>query len=258
MDASSLFRLDGKRALITGGYGGIGRVASELFLQAGATVAVAGRSLEKAQALAEEVDGGPPIVPLRIDLADRESVSDCVEEAAERLGGLDILVNLAAVGIYAPAQDLEPGDWQSVMATNLDGTFWLAQAVGRRLLEAGKGGSIVLFSSTRGAFAGRFGFAAYGASKAGVNFLVKQLATEWGPHVINVNGVAPGFVPATEMPSEMANNEQFMAMMRRRVPMGRFGEPHEMAGVALFLASPAASFVNGQMIYVDGAVTASS
>ena len=114
--------------------------------------------------------------------------------AVESLGGLDVLVNAAGVEYHGAAEDVTPEDWHNSIETNLSGAFWLSQAAGKAMIEAGAGGSIVHFSSTRGMVGGRRGFTAYGAAKAGVNLLVKQLATEWGQHGITVNGIAPGFV----------------------------------------------------------------
>ena len=257
-DLSSLFRLDGTRALIVGGYGGIGRVTSELFVRCGAAIAIAGRSEDKAQHLAGELRAnGHSAVGARVDLADRGSAGAVVDRAAAELGGLDVLVNLAGVDLEAKAEEFSEDDWQHVLDVNLSGAFWLSQAAGQKMIEAGRGGRIIQFSSTRSVAGGRRGFAAYSASKAGVNALVRQLATEWGPHGVTVNGVAPGFVP-TELVSDALGNPQFVQMMLRRIPFGRFGEPVEMAGAALFFACPAASFVTGQVLFVDGGVTASS
>jgi gluconate 5-dehydrogenase len=125
------------------------------------------------------------------------------------------------------------------------------------MLAGKRGGRIIHFSSTRSIAGGRRGFAAYSASKGGLNTLIKQLSTEWARHGITVNGVAPGFV-ATEFVEDAAADESFQRMLLSRIPMARFGEPDEMAATALFLAAPAASFITGQIIFVDGGVTASS
>jgi NAD(P)-dependent dehydrogenase (short-subunit alcohol dehydrogenase family) len=257
-ELGSLFRLDGTRALIVGGYGGIGRVTSELFAEAGAAVAIACRSEDKAGELAGELEAaGHRAVGARVDLADRDSAHAVVETTAAELGGLDVLVNLAGVDLEAKAEEFSEEDWQKVIDINLSGAFWLSQAAGRKMIEGGRGGRIIQFSSTRSVAGGRRGFAAYSASKAAVNAFVRQLATEWGPHGITVNGVAPGFVP-TELVQDALGNPQFVQMMLRRIPFGRFGTPVEMAGAALFFACPAASFVTGQVLFVDGGVTASS
>jgi gluconate 5-dehydrogenase len=254
----SLFRLDGKRALVVGGYGGIGELLSQAFVEFGAAVAVAGRSQEKADELAGRLEAaGGRAFGVRLDASDRESVDHGVTDAIERLGGLDVLVNCASLLAEAKAEEFPEATWRQIIDVNLTGAFLLSQAAGRTMLEAGGGGRIIHFSSTRGAAGGRRGFAAYSASKGGLNMLVKQLATEWGRAGITVNAVAPGFV-STEFVHGSAGDERFTAMLQNRIPMGRFGEPFEMVGATVYLASPAATFVTGQVIFVDGGVTASS
>ncbi len=257
-DFASLFRLDGKRVLLTGGYGGIGEVTTRLLAEYGAVVAIAGRSQEKAQALAERIAGdGGRAVGLSVDLADRASASAVVERCVDELGGLDVLVNLAGIDNEAPAEDFDEDEFRQVIEINLNGAFWLSQAAGRAMIDAGRGGRIIHYSTTRAMAGGRKGFAAYASSKAGLNGLIRQLATEWGKYRIAVTGVAPGFVP-TDLVQHAVQDERFVAMMRNRIPFGRFGEPVELAGATLFLASPAASFITGQVLYVDGGVVASS
>lgn len=244
------------RVLVVGGYGGLGAVICEQFAEQGAQVAVAGRSFEKAAELAEKLRAGDATaMGLALDVTDQATIDAAVATVVEAWGGIDVLVNSASKLITVPAEHFDPEQWASVVNANLVGAFLLSQSVGRHMLERGSG-RIIHLSSVRGDAGGRMGFSAYGASKAGVNLLVKQLATEWGGSGITVNAVAPGFM-RTDFVEAAQQNPQFVARLKQRIPVGRFAEPEEVASAVLYLAQPLARFVNGQVIYVDGGVTAS-
>ena len=244
------------RVLVVGGYGGLGAVICEQFAEQGAQVAIAVRSFEKASELAEKLRAGDTTsLGLALDVTDQDSIDAAVAAVVEAWGGIDVLVNSASKLITVPAEHFDPTQWAEVVNANLVGAFLLSQSVGRHMLANGSG-RIIHLSSVRGDAGGRMGFSAYGASKAGVNLLVKQLATEWGGRGVTVNAVAPGFM-RTDFVEAAQQNPQFVARLQQRIPVGRFAEPEEVASAVLYLAQPLARFVNGQVIYVDGGVTAS-
>lgn len=257
-DPAQWLRLDGKRALIAGGYGGLGTVISRVFASCGASVAVAGRSGQKAVALAGQISEttGQPALGCEFDITSRDSVAKAVSAVADAWSGVDILVNCASALITASAETFAEDSWRAVLEANLTGAFWLSQESGKLMITAGAGGRIIHLSSVRSVAGARRGFTAYGASKAGLNLLVKQLATEWGPHGITVNAVAPGFI-STEFVQQSAQDAAFMKMMTGRIPLGRLAEPEEIASAVLYLASEPSRFVTGQVLFVDGGVTAS-
>lgn len=257
-DPAQWLRLDGKRALIAGGYGGLGTAISSVLAACGASVAVAGRSGGKAAALAAQIGeaAGRPALGCECDITSRASVAEAVGAVTEAWSGLDIVVNCASTLITASAETFAEDSWRAVLEANLTGAFWLSQQAGQLMIAAGTPGRIIHLSSVRSAAGARRGFTAYGASKAGLNLLVKQLATEWGPHGITVNAVAPGFL-RTDFVQQSAQDAAFMKMMTARIPLGRLAEPEEVASAVLYLASEPARFVTGQILFVDGGVTAS-
>jgi NAD(P)-dependent dehydrogenase (short-subunit alcohol dehydrogenase family) len=254
-DAADLLR--GRRALVAGGYGEIGSAVSTRLAEAGADVAIVGRERGPAVELAERLSTGTNrTVGYQVNITAHGAVERLVDDVAGLFGGIDILINCTGVLRVAPAEDFSEGDWRIVIDTNLLGAFWLSQSVGRVMIKNGTGGRIVHLSSVRGSVGmTRGGFSAYGASKAGVHLLTKQLAAEWGQHRISVNSVAAGFV-RTKHSENVVQDEGLNQMVAARTPLGRVAEVGEIADAAIYLASERASFITGQILYVDGGLTA--
>jgi NAD(P)-dependent dehydrogenase (short-subunit alcohol dehydrogenase family) len=253
---AGLFRLNGKVALVAGGYGGIGEAVSCALAAYGASVAISGRSLERASSLAAAIaEDGHTTYAGSFDILDVGSIRRHVDEVAAALGGVDILVNCVGAQREEPAAEVSEETWDYVSDVNLKGAFFLAQAAGRHQLRAGSGRQIHL-SSVRSQLAlrGR-GYAPYCSTKGGLNLLVKQLAAEWASHGILVNGIAPTFT-RTEFVRPYLEDEAFYAGLVSRIPLQRIAEPLDCAGAVLFLAGPASSFITGQIVLIDGGITA--
>ncbi|KQQ79635.1 SDR family oxidoreductase [Aureimonas sp. Leaf324] len=253
---SADFDLPGRIVIVTGGARGIGAAIAVRLAEAGATVLVADRDEAEASRTAAAIETrGLAAHPLPLDVTSRDSVSAAVEAVAHRFGAPHVLVNNAGIVRNAPAVDTAPEDWSAVIDVNLNGVFRCAQGFGRLMLEAGRG-SVVNISSMCGEIVVHpQPQVAYNAAKAGVNLLTKSLAVEWAPHGLRVNAVAPGYT-ATELTLAGRSNPEWFGTWMRSTPMGRLGEPREIANAVLFLASDAASFITGTVLTVDGGYTA--
>jgi 2-deoxy-D-gluconate 3-dehydrogenase len=245
MTAPGLFQLAGRRALVTGGGGGIGGALADALAGAGAHVAVLGRSAT-ADAAAARVDG----IAVRADLSDRADLARGFAEAVSALGGLDVLVASHGTLHAGPALELGQDAWDETIEVNLSSVFGLCRLAAREMMPRGTGKIITIASML--SFQGGFRAAAYAASKGGVAQLTKALANEWAPQGINVNAIAPGYVKTELNRHIWRDDPERSEAVLGRLPAGRFGEPGDLAGAAIFLASAASDYVHGIVLPVDG------
>jgi NAD(P)-dependent dehydrogenase (short-subunit alcohol dehydrogenase family) len=249
------FRLDGKVALVTGGTKGLGRAMADALASAGATVALTGRSIDSAEAVARELAGaeGVKTLGLAADVAKSGEVKAMVDRVLDVFGRLDILVNNAGINIRRPIEELEEAEWDRVIATNLTGP-WLCCRAAAAPMRKQKWGRVINVSSTLGQV-GLADRTPYCSSKGGLTLMTRTLALEWAKDGINVNALCPGPF-ATEINRPLLDNPELSAAMAAKVPQGRWADPVELGPVAVFLASEASSFVTGATILVDGGYTA--
>ncbi|HCV27795.1 MAG TPA: 3-oxoacyl-ACP reductase family protein [Dehalococcoidia bacterium] len=247
--------LEGKTAIVTGGAHGLGRAIALRLADDGADVMVADLLGGDAEAVAAEVrTRGRRAVSYEVDVSDSGAVSGMVMATVEVLGCIDILVNDAGVSGESPLLDMKESFWDRVMGVNLKGNFLCSQAVAREMVARGGGGAIVNITSTAGANA-RPGASAYASSKAGIIQFTRVLALELGQHGIRVNAVGPGMT-LTGSEVKPAPSQKYQGAFVGQVPMGRAGVPGDIAAAVAFLASPDATYINGQVIFVDGGYSA--
>lgn len=245
--------LTGKTAIVTGSGSGIGREIALTLASHGASITVADLNEAGAEAVAREIsDAGGSARAVRVNVTDSAQVDSMVAAAVGAYGKVDALVNVAGFGFNSRIVDMLEEDWDRVLDVNLKGQFLCCRAVGRRMIGQGTGGRIVNIASTAAANA-RYEGGAYCAAKAGVVQLTKVLALELGEFGITVNSVGPGF---TETPATVESSEEYRVNFLAQVPAGRSGRTSDIANAVLFLASPLAEYVNGQVIYVDGGYSA--
>jgi NAD(P)-dependent dehydrogenase (short-subunit alcohol dehydrogenase family) len=252
---TDLFDLNGRKAVVSGAGRGIGKAIALGLARAGADIGLVARTESELNAVADEVkEIGRRAVVRASDLTVTADIPELISGLAGDLGGIDILVNNAGTNIPQDSVDVSEAAWDTVMAINLKSCFFMAQAVGKVMIEQGRGGRIINISSQTGSVA-LIKRAAYCASKAGLNLVTKVLAMEWGPHEILVNAVAPTFVE-TEMTKPMLADPQFREYALAKNVLKRFGTTDDVAGAVTYLASPAANLVTGHILLVDAGWTA--
>ncbi len=254
MHVLSMFDLKGEKAIVTGGGQGLGKEMALALAEAGADVLVAQRRVEVAEKAAEEIRKlGRDSIAMKVDVSKAADVQSMVEVAKDRFGKIDILISNAGIGQGISALDMTEEDWDRMMDIHVKGTFLCCQMVGREMVKRKKG-SIINISSMSAFIVNRpQEQAAYNTAKAAIAHLTKSLAAEWAKYSIRVNAIAPGYIrtPMTARALDAKIADEWLSM----TPMGRAGEPHELKGLALFLASKASSFVTGSVILIDGGYT---
>jgi len=244
------FRLDGKNALVTGSHRGLGASIALALAEAGANVACHGRSEDSGETPGKIRALGRKSAYFAGDIADSNVCAALVEKTRGEFGSIDILVNNAGIIRRAPAAEYSTKDWDEVLATNLTSVFHLSQAAGRQMLKQGRGGKIVNIASVL-SFQGGIFVPAYAAAKGGIAQLTQAFANEWAARGINVNAIAPGYM-STDNTTALRNDAARNKAIVERIPAGRWGQPAELGGAAVFLCSAASNYVHGHVLVVDG------
>ncbi len=251
---ADLFSVSGQVVLVSGGSRGIGLALARGFAERGAQVVITGREQSTLDAAAAEISAeGGACAGMACDVARVEEIEPVIERVVTEYGRIDTLLNVAGVNIRQPAARFSPEQFDFVLDINLRGAFFMAQAVGKRMVELGSGAVVNIDSLNSDAPLKHV--APYAMSKAGVNAMTRSLAMEWGPHGVRVNGLAPGFI-LTDLTQKLWSNPTMGEWGRFNTPLGRLGRPEDLVGTAIFLASPAAAFLTGQTLYVDGGLIA--
>jgi len=244
------FKLDGRIALVTGAATGLGAAIAIGLAEAGADVACHGNTRSPEATCKAITDIGRAAFAVIGDLSQPQTANELFQKTIERFGRIDILINNAGTIRRAPAVDYSDDDWATVIEVNLSSVFRLSRMVGKQMIENERGGKIVNIASLL-SFQGGITVPAYAASKGGVAQLTKALANEWAKHRINVNAIAPGYMRTTNTAALQADETRNRQILER-IPAGRWGEPEDVAGAAVFLSSPASDYVNGHLLVVDG------
>jgi gluconate 5-dehydrogenase len=256
-DLSHIFSLEGRNALVTGGGSGLGQAMAEGFAQFGAAVSVVDVDLGAARQVAADIAAaGGRAIAVRCDVADHAQVEAAVAETVRHLGDIHVLAANAGIGDRAPAEEMTLEQWQRVVDINLSGAWYFDQAVGRHMIERGIAGAIINTSSITSLVGITTGNANYAATKGALNALTRTLAIEWARYGIRVNAIAPTHVKTALIAQKMAEDPALAEFFLGNIPLGRLGEPEDVAGAAIYLASEASALVTGHVLVVDGGHTA--
>lgn len=254
--ADQLFDLTGKVAIVTGASRGLGQYFARALARAGADLVITSRTLASLDTFQQELaQTGRRVLPLALDVTQFESIQAMMAEVFQAFGRIDILVNNAGCNIRKPALEVTWDDWNTILDTNLRGSFFVAQAAARHMVSQQYGRIINIGSVT--SVCGYAGLGPYGASRGGIKQLTMSLADDWGPHGITVNCLAPGWFK-TAQNEVLYENRQWVDYLVDRIPLKRPGEPHDLDGALLFLASDASAYVTGQTLLVDGGISGGS
>lgn len=259
LDELSRFRLDDRVAIVTGATGGIGSRVCEALARVGAQLVVHGRSVARAEDLAARLRGeGADAIVAAGDLTRKPDADKLAEAAISSYGRVDVIVNTvgggAGTALY-PAESYPGSEWDRIVDLNLRSVLLATQAAVRAMIAGGRGGRVLHFSSVRGQLGIDNGFSAYVAAKGALNALTRQQATEWAKYGVNVNAISPTFVATAQVATLLAD-EGFRASLEARIPLRRIAQTDDLVGAALLLCSDAASFITGQILTLDGGLTA--
>jgi len=251
--STSLFDLTGKTAVVTGASRGLGQYLGRALARAGADLVITSRHLPDLKPFQEEIEGlGRKVLPLELDVRDVDGIGRAAESAWSHFGKIDILVNNAGCNVRKPALEITPDDWDLVLGTNLRGTFFVAQAFARPMVKRGYG-RVINIGSVTSVF-GSAGIAPYCASRGGIKQLTMSLADEWGPSGVTVNCLAPGWFK-TKQNAVLYENAKWVEYITDRIPLKRPGQPNDLDGAVVFLASDASAYITGQILLVDGGIS---
>ena len=250
-----MFDLTGKVAIVTGGGGGLGRGIAVGLAKSGADVIVTSRDVSHLRPVVQEIEGlGKKSLAVSCDVSSAPSLKSMVDEVVQSFSKIDVLVNVAGTNARFAAEEMAPEEFERVIRFNVVGTFLACQAVGRVMIEQ-KRGKIINVSSVRGRNAPAIGGSAYATSKGGVDSLTRTLAVEWAKYNINVNAIAPALV-MTDMTREFLSKPEIYSKMTAEIPLARLGVPEDIIGPTILLASDESNFITGQILYIDGGLSA--